>query len=88
MTKRISIFCGSSPGARPSFAAVAISLARCRPPGVEILLKLFDNAVAKKFPKREHREMALSAASPESLVESVLEYDLPLVDKWIDRKQT
>lgn len=194
MTKRICVFCGSSPGARPSYAAAAISLARClathkigivygggnvglmgtladaalqtggevigviprslgrkefahtglsdlhvvdsmherkalmaelsdafialpggygtfeefcevltwtqlglhrKPCGVlnvegyyDHLLKLFDHAAAERFLKPEHREMVLSAASPELLVKSLLEYNLPFVDKWIDRKQT
>ena len=29
MIKRVCVFCGSSPGARPAYAAVAAALARC-----------------------------------------------------------
>jgi uncharacterized protein (TIGR00730 family) len=52
------------------------------------LLALFDHALAEQFLKPVHREMVLSDTSPEALVKSLLEYKLPWVDKWIDRKQT
>ena len=52
------------------------------------LLALFDHALAEQFLKPEHREMVLSDHSPEALIKSLLEYKLPWVDKWIDRKQT
>jgi uncharacterized protein (TIGR00730 family) len=52
------------------------------------LLGLFDHAVAEQFLKPVHRHMVISDSSPESLVKSLLEYQLPFVDKWIDRKQT
>jgi uncharacterized protein (TIGR00730 family) len=52
------------------------------------LLALFDHALAEQFVKPVHREMVLSSSSPAGLVASLLEYKLPWVDKWIDRKQT
>jgi uncharacterized protein (TIGR00730 family) len=52
------------------------------------LLELFDHALSEQFLKPVHRHMVLSDSSPESLVKSLLEYNLPYVDKWIDRKQT
>jgi uncharacterized protein (TIGR00730 family) len=52
------------------------------------LLELFDHAQSEQFLKPVHRHMVLSDSSPESLVKSLLEYNLPFVDKWIDRKQT
>jgi uncharacterized protein (TIGR00730 family) len=51
------------------------------------LLELFDHAQSEQFLKPVHRHMVLSESSPESLVKSLLEYNLPFVDKWIDRKQ-
>jgi uncharacterized protein (TIGR00730 family) len=52
------------------------------------LLSLFDHAVAEQFLKPVHRRMALSDSHPESLVSRLLEYELPLAEKWIDLKQT
>jgi len=52
------------------------------------LLALFDHAVREQFLKSEHRRMVLSDTCPESLVTRLLEYQTPLVDKWIDREQT
>ncbi len=51
------------------------------------LLALFDHALAEQFLKPVHREMVLSGSSPAWLVARLLEYKLPWVDKWIDRKQ-
>jgi len=51
-------------------------------------LTLFDHAVTEQFLKPEHRRMVVSDSDPESLVASLLGYELPLTDKWIDSKQT
>jgi len=52
------------------------------------LLMLFDHAVAEQFVKPEHRLMVLSDTRAAPLINRLLEYQVPLVDKWIDRKQT
>jgi uncharacterized protein (TIGR00730 family) len=52
------------------------------------LLSLFDHAVDEQFLKLAHRAMVLSDSRPESLVGRLLEYVPPLVEKWIDLKQT
>src|ERR1700751_4405747 len=52
------------------------------------LLSLFDHAVAERFLKPAHRQIVLSDSRPESLVKRLLEYEPPLLDKWIDLKQT
>jgi uncharacterized protein (TIGR00730 family) len=52
------------------------------------LLSLFDHAVEEEFLKPVHRRIVLSDISPESLVTRLLEYEPPLVEKWIDLKQT
>jgi hypothetical protein len=44
--------------------------------------------LAEEFVKPEHRRIVISHPSPEPLVKSLLEYEPPSVDKWIDRKQT
>jgi uncharacterized protein (TIGR00730 family) len=54
----------------------------------DALLTLFDHAVAEQFVSPAHRQMVLSDADPESLVRSMLDYNLPLVDKWIARSET
>jgi len=51
------------------------------------LLALFDHAVAEGFMRPVHRAMILSDASPEALIDRLLEYQPPVVDKWIGRKQ-
>lgn len=52
------------------------------------LLELFDHAVAEHFVRPEHRRMVISASDHESLVENLLQYKLPVVDKWIERSET
>lgn len=52
------------------------------------LLALFDHAVEERFLGLAYRQMVVSDSSPGSLVSRLLECEVPLVDKWIDRKQT
>lgn len=52
------------------------------------LLALFDHAVSEQFLKPVHRRMVVSDSDPESLIVRLLEYEVPLTGKWIDRKQT
>jgi uncharacterized protein (TIGR00730 family) len=52
------------------------------------LLKLFDHAVAEEFLKPVHRRMVLEDDRPEPLVDRLLHYDAPMVDKWIDSSET
>jgi uncharacterized protein (TIGR00730 family) len=51
------------------------------------LLALFDHAVTEEFVKPVHRRMIIAGSDPESLVRILLEYELPLVEKWIDAKE-
>jgi uncharacterized protein (TIGR00730 family) len=46
----------------------------------DLLLKMFDHAVAEQFVKPRHRERVLAEDSVESLVTRLLEFDMPLVD--------
>ena len=50
------------------------------------LLHLFDHAVAEQFLKPVHRQMVVSESDPESLIVRLLEYEVPVTDKWIDLK--
>jgi uncharacterized protein (TIGR00730 family) len=52
------------------------------------LLSLFDHAVEEQFLKPVHRGIVISETSPESLVARLLECEPPLVEKWIDLRQT
>jgi uncharacterized protein (TIGR00730 family) len=52
------------------------------------LLSFFDHAVSEQFLKSVHRAMVISESRPEALVNSLLEYVPPVVEKWIDFKQT
>jgi hypothetical protein len=52
------------------------------------LLKMFDHAVTEQFVKPAHRRIVISDSVPETLVGRLLACELPVVDKWIGRKQT
>jgi uncharacterized protein (TIGR00730 family) len=51
------------------------------------LLALFDHAVAEGFLKPVHRRMVVSDHDPESLIDRLLEYEVPVANKWIDVKE-
>jgi hypothetical protein len=51
-------------------------------------IPLFSHAVTEQFVKPVHRRIVVSDNRPESLVNQLLAYELPLIDKWIDLKQT
>ena len=50
----------------------------------DALLSLFDHAVAEQFLKPVHREIVIADSDPERLVRRVMEFEPPLVNKWID----
>ena len=52
------------------------------------LLMLFDHAVGERFLKPEHRRIVIADTDPGSLIHRLLSYHPPVVEKWIDRKQT
>lgn len=52
------------------------------------LLALFDHAVNERFLKPVHRRAVLSDHRPEALIQRLLEYQPPAVDKWIGPSQT
>jgi uncharacterized protein (TIGR00730 family) len=52
------------------------------------LLSLFDHAVAEQFLKPVHRQLVVSDSDPASLIARLLQYEVPLTDKWINLEQT
>ena len=52
------------------------------------LVSFFDHAVAERFIRAEHRDLVLVDADPEALLEKLIAYRAPTVEKWIDRGST
>jgi uncharacterized protein (TIGR00730 family) len=49
------------------------------------LLAFLDHAVTQEFLKPAHRGIVISDTSPKSLVDRLLEFEMPQIDKWISR---
>lgn len=52
----------------------------------DLFFSFMDNVVSQGFMKQEHRDMLLSASSPEDLLEQMIAYKAPLIDKWVGKK--
>ena len=52
------------------------------------LLALFDHCVQEQFARPAHRRLLISDTDPESLVERLIAYEMPTVDKFIDAAGT
>jgi uncharacterized protein (TIGR00730 family) len=52
------------------------------------LLALFDHAVAEQFLKPVHRSIVIAGDEPGKLIARLLDYEAPVVDKWLDRDET
>ncbi|NOT28555.1 MAG: TIGR00730 family Rossman fold protein [Acidobacteria bacterium] len=52
------------------------------------IVDFLDYAVSERFVKASHRSMMVVESEPEALLRRFLDYQAPVVDKWIDRKQT
>jgi uncharacterized protein (TIGR00730 family) len=52
----------------------------------DALLALFDHAMTEQFLKPAHRSLVISDTAPETLVARLFEYEMPVVDKWPDRR--
>lgn len=50
------------------------------------LLTFFDHAVAEQFVRIDHRELIIVGESPQRLINDLLEYEPPHVDKWLKRE--
>jgi uncharacterized protein (TIGR00730 family) len=53
----------------------------------DALLALFDHAVREEFVRPVHREMVVAGANVSTLVGDLLQFKMPLVDKWIARSE-
>jgi uncharacterized protein (TIGR00730 family) len=49
------------------------------------LLAFLDRAVDSRFLKPEHRTMFLVDADPERLLDRLMSYQVPVLEKWLDR---
>jgi uncharacterized protein (TIGR00730 family) len=49
------------------------------------LASFLDHAVDERFLRAEHRAMLLCERTPTAVVEALETFDVPIVDKWIDR---
>ena len=52
------------------------------------LLSFFDHAVAERFIRPVHRSLVLEHHDPERLLDRLMSYEPPRVEKWIDRDET
>lgn len=52
----------------------------------DALLSFFDGATAAGFIKEPHRRMLLEDSTPEGLLDKLLAYEVPAVDKWMKTK--
>ena len=52
------------------------------------LIAFLDHAVAQQFVKDIHRSMLIVEEQPADLLQRMLDYQPPLVDKWIGRNET
>ncbi len=52
------------------------------------LLAFLDHAVAERFVRPQHRAMLLVDDAPERLLDAMLRYRAPHVEKWLDRSET
>ena len=48
------------------------------------LLALLDHGVAQRFLRAEHRDMLISSEDPGELLDQLVAFEPPAVDKWID----
>lgn len=51
------------------------------------LLSFLDHATLEKFIRPEHRSIVLTGATPAELIEKLNQFEVPMVQKWIDRNQ-
>ena len=51
----------------------------------DALLKLVDTAIAEKFIREAHRNLKLTSPNPESLLDSMTNYQPVNTEKWIDK---
>jgi uncharacterized protein (TIGR00730 family) len=52
------------------------------------LLAFFDHAVAERFIRPAHRSLVVQERDPERLLDRLVSFQAPPVEKWIDRAET
>ena len=52
------------------------------------LIRMFDQMVAERFLHSQNREMVLTASEPEALLALMEQYQVPDVEKWLNRSRT
>jgi uncharacterized protein (TIGR00730 family) len=50
----------------------------------DLLLAFLDNMVEERFVKDIHRDLLLTDSDPDSLLDRMIAYQAPVVDKWLD----
>lgn len=54
----------------------------------DLLLAFLEHAVEERFVKPIHRDLLLVERDPEALLERMMVYKAPVVDKWLDLKRS
>lgn len=51
------------------------------------LLSLFDHAVEERFVRPSHRSLVVEEREPEKLIDMLLNFQSPKIEKWLDRDE-
>ena len=54
----------------------------------DMLLALLDHAAGESFIRQQHRGLVLVDTEPAMLLQQLLDYRAPLIEKWLERDQT
>ena len=54
----------------------------------DLLLAFLDNMVEERFVKDIHRDLLLTDSDPDSLLDRMIAYQPPVVDKWLDLERS
>ena len=54
----------------------------------DLLLAFLDNMVEERFVKEIHRDLLLTDSDPDSLLDRMIAYQPPVVDKWLDLERS
>ena len=54
----------------------------------DLLLAFLDHMVEERFVKQAHRDLLLTDSDPETLLDRMIAYEPPVVDKWLDLERS
>ena len=54
----------------------------------DLLLAFLDHMVEERFVKHPHRDLLLTDSDPETLLDRMIAYEPPVVDKWLDLERS